>query len=369
MSMRSRRTLARVLWSKKKMLEWKTSSDAHRSAHSNLPGFIVAMWIGPALALGGVLLLLGRPDLVYIGPLLGLWLVSPGLAWWLSRSLAVAVPRLSDPQRLFLEKLGRRTWRFFEMFVTAEENWLAPDNFQEHPPRACAAHESHECRHGAAGRPGSVRFWLLQCRAAARAQAQDFETLARLDRHRGHFYNWYDTHSLKPLTPLYVSTVDSGNLAGHLLVLRMGLLELLDTSVLPPTLVSGLRVTLRVLLDAARGLHQSDKKARLPLVSSEVLHRLEHIETQLQERPLKLDDALTLLTRLATEAAELAGAIGSDEEVRWWASAFARTCADQRASSLSLRPGKRWRRPQSLGVKGWPGRGPAGRTTGAAWLA
>ena len=132
----------------------------------------------------------------------------------------------------FLAKLSRRTWRYFEVFVTAEENWLPPDNYQEKPAEGVASRTS----------PTNIGMALLADLAACdfgycsagrlldRTQ-KTFGTLARMERHRGHFYNWYDTRSLKPLFPLYVSTVDSGNLVGHLLVLRSGLLELIETKV------------------------------------------------------------------------------------------------------------------------------------------
>src|SRR5207237_7714193 len=138
------------------------------------------------------------------------------VAWWLSRPLEAPAVRLSDRQLQFLEKLSRQTWRYFEVFVTDQENWLPPDNFQESPAPVIASRTS----------PTNTGMSLLANLAAydfgysSAAQLIDrthktFQTLARLERHRGHFYNWYDTRSLKPLPPLYVSTVDSGNLAGH----------------------------------------------------------------------------------------------------------------------------------------------------------
>jgi hypothetical protein len=90
------------------------------------------------------------------GPLLGLWFLSPAVAWWLSRELAPAPVRLSDEQRLFLYKLSRRTWRYFEVCVAAEENWLAPDNVQEHPARVVASRTSPTNIGVAAGGPGGL---------------------------------------------------------------------------------------------------------------------------------------------------------------------------------------------------------------------
>ena len=108
------------------------------------------------------------------------------------------------------------------------------------------------------------------CSAAqflARTQ-RTFDTLSRMERYRGHFFNWYDTRSLAPLHPRYVSTVDSGNLAANLLVLASGCAELSEARVLPPRMFGGLRDTLRVLLDVARGTDR-------PLVGADVLRKIE----------------------------------------------------------------------------------------------
>ncbi len=138
------RTLVRLHWTKKNLLEWKTSSDANRGAGASLPSFFRSMWMGPALSAAvAVFLTLFRPALFpAAAPLLGLWLVSPVVACWLSRSLAAPTVRLSEAQQVFLGKLSRRTWRYFEVFVTAEENWLPPDNVQEHPARSVASRTS-----------------------------------------------------------------------------------------------------------------------------------------------------------------------------------------------------------------------------------
>ena len=171
------RTLVRMLWTKTKMLEWKTSSDANLGDGTDLPGFFRTMWFGPALAVAAICCcwLCSNPScLLVAGPLLGLWLVSPLVAWWLSRTLPAPPVRLSDSQRVFLRKLSRRTWRYFEVFVTAEENWLPPDNYPgETRRRRRIAHQPDQHRRGAPGGPGRLRLRLLQRRPAARSHQQD----------------------------------------------------------------------------------------------------------------------------------------------------------------------------------------------------
>ncbi len=323
------RTLVRMLWTKTRMLEWKTSSEADRAACTTLVGFLSSMWFGPALSLAMILLLaVSNPAVLSLaGPLLGVWFISPGVAWWLSRTLDAAPVQLSEERRMFLRKLARQTWRYFEVFVTAEDHWLPPDNFQEKPVHGVASRTS----------PTNIGMALLADLAAcdfgycSAGQLLDrirktFGTLGRMERYRGHFYNWYDTHSLKPLPPLYVSTVDSGNLAGHLLVLRSGLLELIEAKVCPPSKFAGLRDTLGVLLDSARELHGAAEAAR----------KIERLASDLDRTPEPIGAATALLQRLGADAAAITASAGPDPEMRWWAAAFERSCADHRDDLMHI---------------------------------
>ncbi|MBI2806874.1 MAG: cyclic beta 1-2 glucan synthetase [Planctomycetes bacterium] len=333
------RTVTRMLWTKTKMLEWKTASDASLGASTDLASFIQSMWFGPALGATALFLLAfwEPPMLVVAGPLLVLWLVSPGVAWWLSRTLSAPPIRLSELQRDFLHKLSRRTWRYFEVFVTAEENWLPPDNFQEKLADGIASRTS----------PTNIGVALLADLAACDfgycsagrmldRMRKTFATLARMERHRGHFYNWYNTRSLKPLFPLYVSTVDSGNLAGHLLVLRSGMLELIETRLLRPRIFGGLRDTACVLLDVARGFHRTEQQTRAPLAPFDVLQKIERVIGELENCPETLSASLAMLQRLGAAAAEIVSVAGENEELQWWASALERSCADHRADLLTI---------------------------------
>src|SRR5262249_50623849 len=150
-----------------------------------------------------------------------LWWASPVVARLISLPPrhAAAVP-LSQADALQLRLSARRVWHFFETFVGADDHWLPPDNFQE-TPRPVVAHRSSPTNFGlyllsiVAARDFG---WLGAADMAARLEAT-FATLHTLTRYRGHFLNWYDTQTLQPLAPQYVSVVDSGNLAGNLVVL------------------------------------------------------------------------------------------------------------------------------------------------------
>ena len=188
--------------------------------------------------------------LAVAAPILLLWFASPVIAWWISRPLARRKVTLTLEQTHFLRALARRTWAFFESFVGPEDHWLPPDNYQENPD-AVVAHRTSPTNMGLAllANLSAYDFGYLPAGPLIERTAKALHTMQGLERHRGHFYNWYDTQTLQPLPPLYVSTVDSGNLAGHLLTLRAGLLALADDRILPARLFDGLSDTLGLLGD------------------------------------------------------------------------------------------------------------------------
>ncbi len=225
------RTAWRMLVTHKRLLEWNPSGDRDRPSRTDLVASCRTMWIAPVIAVAAAIYLaLSRPAaLAVAGPILGLWFASPAIAWWISRPLARRAARLTADQTLFLRKLSRKTWAFFETFVGPEDHWLPPDNYQEHPV-AVVAHRTSPTNMGLAllANLSAYDFGYISAGQLIERTANALHTMEALERHRGHFYNWYDTQSLKPLLPIYISTVDSGNLAGHLLTLRPGLLALPD---------------------------------------------------------------------------------------------------------------------------------------------
>ncbi len=222
------RTLWRLFVTHRHLLEWVPAAQVTIGPRLDLLGFYRVMVGGVGLGILALLVsLLSAHGLSAHGtwplalPLSALWIASPVVARWTSQSPRIA-GRMSvstaDAQALRL--IARRTWRFFETFVTAADNMLPPDNFQEDPVPALA-HRTSPTNLGlyllstATARDLS---WLGTTEAAEHLDAT-LSTMGRLARFRGHFYNWYDTSDLRPLDPPYVSTVDSGNLAGHLIAL------------------------------------------------------------------------------------------------------------------------------------------------------
>ena len=264
-------------------------------------------------------LALSRPvALCVAGPILGLWFASPGIAWWISRPLARREAKLTSDQLVFLRKISRKTWAFFETFVGPEDHWLPPDNYQEHP-LAKVAHRTSPTNMGLAllANLSAYDFGYIPAGQLIERTAKAFHTMETLERHQGHFYNWYDTESLKPLAPLYISSVDSGNLSGHLLTLRPGLLALPDHKILGARCFDGLSDTLGVLMDAEGGA----APARFAQLQ-------EDLASASDLRPMTLTAARRYLERLAASAAEMAGSLDADPESQatWWAHAFARQC-------------------------------------------
>ena len=217
------RTLWRLFVSRRHLLEWVPAAQATIGARLDLLGFYRLMAGGVALGVLAVpvSLLSGHGTWPLAVPLAALWLASPAIARWVSRSPPIGGRiAASAADALALRLIARRTWRFFETFVTAADHMLPPDNFQEDPAPALAHRTS----------PTNLGLYLLSVATArdfawlgtteaAERLAATLATMGSLARHRGHFYNWYDTSDLRPLDPPYVSTVDSGNLAGHLIAL------------------------------------------------------------------------------------------------------------------------------------------------------
>ena len=265
-------SLWRVLVTRRRLLQWTPASEAARRAERGIAGFYRMMWTAPALSLLVGVVLLQRGDVrAFVAlPFLLLWLASPLLAWSVSRPVRRAVQgELSTAQRGWLGVVARRTWHFFETFVGAEDNALPPDNFQEYPsPKV--AHRTSPTNIGMylTGLLTAWDFGYVTEPELHERLCATLDTMDRLERYRGHFLNWYDTRTLQPLPPAYVSSVDSGNLAGCLLVLARGLEALDEERLLPTQAWRGLRDTWRVFLEIARNVEVAKPAGWMPVSMS-----------------------------------------------------------------------------------------------------
>src|SRR3546814_7039086 len=236
-----------MLASRRRMLQWSPSSEVEKTLGSGLAAALRSMWFGPALSLATAfaLMRLHPASLPVAAPLLALWLLSPWLAWWTGLPRERRASALSASQLGFLGRLSRRTWAFFEDFVTDADHWLPPDNIQEHPSLLVARRTS-PTNVGLAllANLSAHDFGYLQGEGLVERVGRTLATLESLPRNRGHFYNWYDTETLRPLPPLYVSPVDSGNPTAHLLKLCPGHLRASEARLPPPPPVHSERDTI-----------------------------------------------------------------------------------------------------------------------------
>jgi cyclic beta-1,2-glucan synthetase len=337
------RTCFRMRFSRRGLLEWRTSVDSKRSSRGDLAEFYRIMWPAPLLSvIAGLYLIFFYPQSLYIaGIFLVLWFISPYIAWWISQPLYPTKAKLTKEQTIFLRKLSRKTWRFFETFIGPDNNWLPPDNYQEEP-RSVVANGTSPTNMGLSllSNLAAHDFGYISIGRMMDRLSRTFLVMDDLERFRGHFYNWYDTKLLKPLCPLYISTVDSGNLAGHLLILKQGLMEIPDQKIFPPQALSGLKDTLSLLLEAAKE-EGSGPKARAP---KEALFVLEGLQKDIGLYPDSLAEAWALLEKLSKA---MDGLINSfeDEEASWWAQAFVRQINDFKEDLTLLTPWAATARP------------------------
>lgn len=325
------RTCQRMLFSRKKLLEWVTSSESGASIGSDLATFGSRMRFAPvcALATAVYLLTVAPGGLLCASPILLMWFVSPFLAWLVSKPLPPPDAKLTADQFRFLQKLSRKTWAFFERFAGAMDNWLPPDNYQEHPVEKLA-HRTSPTNIGLSllANLSAYDFGYIPTGQLIDRTENAFKTLHKLDRYRGHFYNWYDTQSLKYLQPAYVSTVDSGNLAASLMTLRPGLLSLCDHPIVGERLFEGLRDTVEVLAETF--------KDTPPAIS-----QFQNKVAAACDVPLAaLGSLREILDALSNSAQEIAAALNdeSDEDARWWSQSLSQQCTAARDELIYLAP-------------------------------
>ncbi len=328
------RTFWRMLVSRRHLLEWQTASQTEhgmtgssRIAWRNMwPAVVLAVVIMGAVAWRAV----AEPDAappwavaVAVLPLILAWIASPSIAHALGTPAVLRERRLPDKSRRQALRYALLHWRFFDRFVGEETQWLAPDNFQEIPTPVVAMRTS----------PTNMGLQLLATVSAwdlgfitleemTRRIELAFRSMERLRRFNGHFYNWYELHNLTVLEPAYVSTVDSGNLAGHLIALRQACLTLMDEPVYDARVWRALDAALALADERMRiyapahpaGEYLRDAravltKAQREAASSASLSRV--------AEPLKRAEAALVGARLAPERHALSGVDGAEPAIEW----------------------------------------------------
>lgn len=262
-------TLYRLTISHRYLLQWTTAAQSTRllglRARQNAAWqkMSVSILISLSLAAGIQMIhaITGTglaPALLIAAPILSLWLFSPLIVWWISQPIQVKKIPLAEEHNILLRQVVRRTWGFFERFVGPEDHWLPPDHYQEYPVGIIAHHTS----------PSNIGLLLTSTIAAYDFGYLDqlglvtrltttMDTLDQMERFRGHFLNWYDTLTLQPLHPRYISTVDSGNLAACLVITAQACSAISEDPVFRWNLWQGYLDTLSNLTEILAGMRKA----------------------------------------------------------------------------------------------------------------
>jgi cyclic beta-1,2-glucan synthetase len=312
------RTNWRLLLSHRKLLQWNPSLNDGKRKNNSLVQSYSFMWFPVFLAIVTFIWIQYKqmPGMGISLPFLISWMLVPAIAWKISLSDKGKAVNLDDKQKLFLNKLARRTWAFFENFVVASENWLPPDNYQEIPVDRIA-HRTSPTNIGLAllANLTAYDFGYIPMQVLLIRVSNTMQTLQKMERYAGHFYNWYDTQNLQVLSPKYISTVDSGNLAGHLITLKQGLLLLEKKETICGQMFKGLEITLEIL----------EEKMGSKIKTESLRDYLREVGDR------GLDSVIILyahLQKLLQDAEKLTTAFDDDSESAWWADAFANQVRD-----------------------------------------
>ncbi len=335
-------TVYRVLFSGKRLLSWNPSGPLHSKPCNSLASISLQMFVAPLIAaVTAVWLAVARPDSLPIAlPVLLCWIASPAVAWWIGLPRIPSSGKLTAQQTIFLRKLARKTWLFFEVFVSQEEHWLPPDNFQEAPIRVLA-HRTSPTNMGLSllANFSAFDFGYIQVGEVLNRIQNSLSTMRSLESYRGHLFNWYDTLTLRPLPPRYISTVDNGNLAGHLFTMNAGLLTLGDHRIIDKQCFQGMEDVVGLVKDAlgetgnsgaldnfviALGLAQSSPPATLQTMK----HTLEQL----------LRKAGDLCSEIPESGFCSLGFDTTSSEASSWCAALKRQCADALAELNFLAP-------------------------------
>lgn len=311
------RTLFRLYITHHHLLEWTTAAQVAAKPCRSVTEFYKEMM--PATLLSLFLLILAAALNPSAWPLFIcfslLWLGAPLLAFWTSRALPIENLSLSPQQATDLRLIARRTWRYFEVFVSEEDNMLPPDNFQETPEEVVAHRTS----------PTNIGVYLLSAIAARdfgwagtlqtieRLEAT-FNTMQSLPRFKGHFFNWYSTQKLAPLSPMYVSSVDSGNLAGHLLVVANACEEW---------------IAQQKITAPMNGFIDNCQLARSSLDAQDDHSAMISMLVKAEQQALSGQPDPALLNDLVSESESLLDAHPASAEVRYWVTAMQQSVEQQ----------------------------------------
>ena len=224
------KTIYRMNVSKQNLLEWMTSEEAEKQSKNNLATYFKTMT--PNVIAGIILLIMWAMTLKIQFLIFGvLFIIAPIIAWYISQEEKEQklISQISNEDVEYCKEIARKTWKFFEQNINEENNYLPPDNYQEDRKEKIAHRTSPtNIGLGLLGVCSSYDLGFITLENAVDLIEKMIDTIEKLAKWNGHLYNWYNTLTLEPLIPRYISTVDSGNFIGYLYTLKQFLLEVQD---------------------------------------------------------------------------------------------------------------------------------------------
>lgn len=301
------RTLYRLHISKKSLLEWTTAFKTEQMSSNSLISYTRMMLVSVLLGLT-ILIIAIYTQMAYLWvavPFFVLWSGSPFILKKISEPITAKTERLGKAEQDQLQQYARRTWFYFERFMNEEHSWLPPDNYQEDPPLPAVARAS----------PTNIGLALVSTVVAYNMGfipytecleriTNTLRSMKKLERYRGHFYNWYNTKLGEVLSPNYVSTVDSGNLAASLIVVKEAIKETMITPGFNKKYVEGLQVTIRAVREILNeywelGILPQDCHENVNQHTTEILRMIEGTEN------VSLSESLELVKNCKQYATEM----------------------------------------------------------------
>ena len=310
------RTMVRTLVTRKKMLEWETAAESETNAGAKT---LVDSYLDWAVFLSfaiGALVAVSHPKSLAIAlPFLVLWSSSKWICDWLNQPRESGESPFNSVDRALLRDSALRTWRFFREFSNREEHWLIPDIVQADPP--LVAHRISTTNLGLLlnSRQAAYDLGYLTLDEFIHDTHETLATVSRMEKHRGHLYNWYDNRTLEPVKPLFVSTVDNGNLLCSLWTLKHGCLEAAQQPLFGENLWHGIRDHVNLLAELAA------KKPRIPALYRAV----NDLKQRFEDLPAGSAAWIRTLATLDLDAVILEEKVADSElphEIRWWVSEF-----------------------------------------------
>ena len=234
------RTIIRTYITHRSLLEWETATEAELGIKKRTPVDVYLDWI-PLLAIALALLLWFRPQAApYALPFLIAWCCSKLISNWINRSPHAEETELTKRERQFVREVALRTWRYFAEFSNENNHWLIPDNVQEQPYRVAERISPTNLGMLLNARQAALELGYITLAEFVDLTGRTLKTTFELARYHGHLVNWYNTLTLEPLDPLFISSVDSGNLVASIWSLRQGCLELMRTPITGQNALEGL---------------------------------------------------------------------------------------------------------------------------------